>query len=203
MADRTFTTTEISRICDVYPATAINWIDAGKLKAYVTPGGHRRVTRQDLIEFLQKHKIPVPQELFEPEKKAVLIVDDEADIARLIERAFAKHQDVFTTQSVSSGVEAIFQIGQKQPDLLILDIVLPGMNGLEVCAKLRSMPQTSSMKIIAITGKKLLVEDELKAHGIQAMFKKPLELKKLVKIAADLLHVFLEPIAKEAPVIQT
>jgi len=197
MPGRTYTTTEISRICDVYPASVISWIDSGKLRAYVTPGGHRRVTREDLIEFLKKCRIPIPPEVMS-DKKTVLIVEDEPDVARMIERALVRQQDHFAVQKAASGVEALVQIGQRCPDLVILDIVMPGMDGLKVCEKLRSMPETSSLKIIAISGKRTLTDKEIQSHGISAFLKKPFCLEDLVKTAAKLLRIQIEPSSKKA-----
>ncbi|MBI4063178.1 MAG: response regulator [Elusimicrobia bacterium] len=188
MSDKTYTTTEISRICDVYPATVINWIDSGKLKAYVTPGGHRRVTRQDLVEFLQKFQIPIPPELVS-DKKTILIVDDEPDSVRLLERAFLKHREFFEIRRASGGVEALVEIGKQAPDLLVLDIVMPGLDGLAVCARLREMPQTSKVKIIAVSGRRPPSEKEIKSNGIHAFFKKPFSLADLIAAAAKLLDV--------------
>ncbi|MBI4676737.1 MAG: response regulator [Elusimicrobia bacterium] len=189
MNDKTFTTYEIARFCDVYPSSVIDWIRAGKLRAYATPGGHHRVTREDLLSFLKQFRIPLPPELRAGPKR-VLIVDDEEEVARLIERAFARHAGRFRAESCGNGVEALIRIGQAPPDLVILDIVLPGMDGFEVCRILKSKPETRGVKIVAITGKRLSVtEKKLESHGIDAFIRKPLDLARLVAKAAELLGV--------------
>ncbi|MBI4369024.1 MAG: response regulator [Elusimicrobia bacterium] len=190
MGSQTYTTTEISRICDVYPATVINWIDSGELKAYVTPGGHRRVTRQDLIDFLKKFKIPIPPQIVSTQR-SIFIVDDDEEFLRLLSRAFGKHKEIFTVHAAASGVEALVQIGQKIPDLVILDVVMPGLDGLQVCSRLRSMPETSKMKIIAMSGKRTLSEKEVRSQGIHVFFRKPFSLVDIVDAAARLLKVSL------------
>lgn len=193
MANKTYTTTEVSEICDVYPASVVNWVDSGKLKAYVTPGGHRRVVRADLIEFLKHFKIPIPPELLN-DKKTVVVLDDEAEVARLVERAFAKYKDSFEVTTSTSAIETLLEIGQNPPDLLIIDMVMPEMDGLEVCAKLNAIENMKSMKIIAISGKRLPTEDLYETHGISAVFKKPLVLADVVQSAAKLLGVHLEQV---------
>ncbi|RLD16155.1 MAG: hypothetical protein DRI36_06100, partial [Caldiserica bacterium] len=60
MSEKTFTTFDIAKILDVYPSTVAKWIDKGELNAFTTPGGHRRVRKSDLVSFLKKHNIPVP-----------------------------------------------------------------------------------------------------------------------------------------------
>ena len=123
--------------------------------------------------------------------KKVLIVDDEAESVRLLERAFAKYHKLFTIRCSLSGIEALLEIGRNPPNLLILDIVMPQMDGLKVCAKLKAMPQTRSMKIMAITGKRMLTPKELKLHGIHAIFHKPFSLVELAETAAKLLDADL------------
>jgi len=80
---KTYTTFYISKICDVYPTTVANWIDEGKLKAFTTPGGHRRVSADDLKEFLKKYNMPVPEKLFSNGKKKVLAVDDDKAVLKV------------------------------------------------------------------------------------------------------------------------
>ncbi|MFC1522288.1 response regulator [Elusimicrobiota bacterium] len=186
----TYTTTEISRICDVYPTTVINWIESGALRAFVTPGGHRRVQRGDLIEFLKKFKIPVPNDLDNLQKR-ILIVEDDKEMARLLKRAFAKHSQFFNVEIAYDGIAALVRVGQQLPDLMILDIVMPKMNGLQVCEKLSQMPGVGKMKIITISGNKRFTDKDLKDRGIDEAFSKPLSLSRVVLAAARLLRVHL------------
>jgi excisionase family DNA binding protein len=197
MPERTYTTHDIARFCDVYPSSVVRWIGEGKLKSYETPGGHQRVGREDLIAFLKEFRIPIPPEVESPQKR-VLIVDDEVEMTRVIARAFARHPAEFRTEVCHSGVEALISIGQNPPDLVILDIVLPKMDGLQVCKVLKSKPQTRNLKIVVISGKKLpFSERKLDEIKIDAFFRKPLELADLVSRCADLLHVHLEQSAKK------
>lgn len=196
MPERTYTTTEISRICDVYPATVINWIDSGELRAYVTPGGHRRVTRTDLLEFLKKFSVPVPPELL-MERKHILIVEDDLEMSKLLERAFNKYKHIFEVSTVADGMDALLRIGQRMPHLVVLDIMLPRMDGWELAEKLRASPQTNPIKIIVITGKKIVDEKLPNGLGVHAIFRKPFELADVVKAAAKVLRISLEPTVKE------
>ena len=78
-----YTTHEVSRLLHVNPRSVINWIEQSLLPSYRTPGGHRRIRREDLLAFLRKHQIPTPEALVEG-KFNVLIVDDEQEIVDLI-----------------------------------------------------------------------------------------------------------------------
>ncbi|MBI5239520.1 MAG: response regulator [Elusimicrobia bacterium] len=197
MADKTYTTYEIAKFCDVYPSSVIHWIDAGKLKAYVTPGGHHRVMREDLIRFLQHCGIAVPKELGADERRKVFIVDDDVELARLIDRAFRKQPQAFQTEVFHTGVEALIRIGHAVPDLVILDIVLPKMDGCQVCKILKTRPQTREVKIIGISGKRFpMAEKELARYRVDAFYRKPLDLEELLAKSAELLRVELKPAAE-------
>jgi excisionase family DNA binding protein len=189
MPEKTFTTYEIAKFCDVYPSSVINWINDGKLKAYSTPGGHHRVTREDLLKFLKQFNIPIPAELAGQEKR-VLIVDDDIELARIIEKALRKHAKDIQTEVCHSGVDALIRIGQVVPDLVILDIVLPKMDGCQVCKILKTRPETRAIKIIGISGKSVpLTDKNLSEYQVDAYYRKPLDLAALLDKSAELLRI--------------
>lgn len=195
--EHTYTTHDIARFCDVYPSSVIRWINEGKLKSYATPGGHQRVTREDLLKFLKEFRIPIPPEVSAPQKR-ILIVDDEVEMARLIGRAFGRHPEMITAEICHSGVEALIRIGQEPPHLVILDIVLPQMDGVQVCKVLKSKAETRGIKIVAISGKKLpFSEKKLEEVKIDAFFRKPLELPALMTKCAQLLGLDAEILARK------
>ena len=192
MPERTFTTHDIADICDVYPSSIINWINSGKLKSYSTPGGHHRVLREDLLRFLGSMGMPLPKELSERPMR-VLIVDDDPEVARMLTRAFARFGAKFETETCRNGVEALLSIGQAPPDLVVLDLILPKMDGLQVCRVLKAKPSTRDIRIIAISGKKPPFNEKRPSEAkIDAFFRKPLELPERLAAAAELLGVGLE-----------
>ncbi len=146
-----FTTFEISQICEVNPTTVQNWVKEKKLKAYVTPGGHRRVRREDLIAFMKKFGLPIPPQLGDA-SPYILIVDDEPEIIDLLTEVMRSGSATLEVGSARSGIEALLLIGERKPDLLVLDIMMPGMNGIEVCEGLKSSRQTRNIRIVAISG---------------------------------------------------
>ncbi|MBI3563812.1 MAG: excisionase family DNA-binding protein, partial [Elusimicrobia bacterium] len=70
-----YSTFEVARLCGVFHTTVLHWIRKGKLRAYATPGGHHRITRSALVEFMERYEFPVPRG-WEPSPTRVLIVDD-------------------------------------------------------------------------------------------------------------------------------
>ena len=183
-----FTTFEVGDLCQVYHTTVINWINKGQLKAYTTPGRHRRIQRADLLAFMKKFNIRIPPG-FEKAHKTVLAIDDDPAVLRVLQRAFAGiHQ--LRLQTTSNGVEALVLIGKSVPDLVILDIVMPEVDGYEVCRTLRSKPETKSIKIIVITGKKPSDEQgKFLKQNAEAVYSKPFSARALVDNVCTLLEV--------------
>ena len=63
MQEKTYTTFQIADFCGVRPTTIIKWVKQKKIRAYVTPGGHRRIRHSDLLSFLKEYNLPIPDEL--------------------------------------------------------------------------------------------------------------------------------------------
>ncbi|MBN2319339.1 MAG: response regulator [Acidobacteria bacterium] len=170
-----YTTFKISQMCGVNPTTVQNWVKGKKLRAFQTPGGHRRIQREDLIAFLKKFGMPIPAELAE-DPPLVLIVDDEADILDMIEDLVRSGDADVEVAKAQSGVEALLMIGERKPELLILDLKMPGMNGYEVCRKLKSSPGTQNIRIVAISGDHdTTVKERILETGADLFFTKPID----------------------------
>jgi excisionase family DNA binding protein len=171
-----FTTFEISRICGVNPTTVQNWVKGNKLKAFKTPGGHRRVRREDLIEFMHEFEMPLPADLvYSP--PLVMIVDDEIDMLDILEELLKSGEEELNIVRAQSGVAALLMIGEHKPDLLIVDMMMPGMNGIDVCQKLKTNPSTQNIKIVSISGDHSpSLRDRVLSAGADRFFTKPLDI---------------------------
>jgi excisionase family DNA binding protein len=169
-----------SQYCNVSPKTIINWIEADHIKAYKTVGGHRRINRADLLAFMQKQGIPIPEEAPEEIKQKILVVDDDPIIVETIVQALEEDEFDYDVISASDGFEAGLQVSHFAPDLLILDIMMPDIKGYEVCKKIKENPETSNTKIIALSA--YLDEEKfkkMKEYGADACFSKPFPLPQL------------------------
>ena len=180
-----YTTHEVSRLLHVNPRSVINWIEQSRLPSYRTPGGHRRIRHDDLVAFLRKHQIPTPASLVEG-KFNILIIDDEEDIVKIIKRFFER-QSGYALASASDGITAMIEVGRIKPDLLILDIMIPGVDGFEVCQRIKA-DTTNKTAIIAISGQPQNEKKILQA-GADAFMAKPLDLEKLLEQAKHLLRI--------------
>jgi excisionase family DNA binding protein len=166
-----FTTKQIAEMCGVHITTAIRWIDAGSIQAYRTPGGRRRVAADELRTFLEKHKIPVELKIAGPRPLVIVVDDDELVLRGLGRQLNARGR--WEVLTVSSGYDALLIIGQRVPDLVVLDLVMPRVDGFEVCRSIKSSPVTKKVKIIAVTGRYSSdVERRVKELGAEACYAK-------------------------------
>src|SRR5512137_989308 len=106
-----FTTFEISQICGVNPTTVQNWVKGKKLRAFQTPGGHRRIRREDLVSFMKEFGMPLPPDLSQ-DSPLIMIVDDEIDIVDMLESVLKSGEDEVSIARAQSGVEALLMIGE-------------------------------------------------------------------------------------------
>src|SRR5436309_15355203 len=180
-----FTTHEVSRLLHVNPRSVINWIEQSLLASYRTPGGHRRIRRDDLLAFLRKHQIPTPESLVD-EKFSVLVVDDEEEIIDLV-KTYLERQGGYEVASASNGINALIEVGRIKPDLLILDVMIPGVDGIEVCRRIKG-DSANKTTIIVISGNADSEKKVLQA-GADVFMQKPVDLEKLHSEAKRLLRV--------------
>ncbi len=183
------TVSQASEYCKVSPKTIINWIEAGHIKAYKTVGGHRRIKKEDLTQFLMESGMPIPEEE-SSERKKILVVDDDRIIVETIVQALEEDEYGYELVSASDGFEAGLQVSHFKPDLVILDIMMPDINGYEVCKKIKSNPETKSTKVVVLSA---YLNDEafreMKEYGADACFSKPLPLEQLKFEVAKLLDL--------------
>lgn len=187
---KVFTVYEASKYCSVSPKTVANWIDEGHINAFRTVGGHRRIRREDLDAFLRRQGMPIPEEFENGDRNKILVIDDDKLIVETIVRSLEEEAHNYEIISASDGFEAGLQVSHFKPDLLILDIMMPDIDGYEVCRKVKQDPATSHIKIIVLSA---YLDDEsyekMKENGADICFSKPLPLEKLKKEIANLLGV--------------
>lgn len=148
---QSFSTSDVAKYCHVTPDTIRKWAEAGKLHVFKTPGGHRRVRRDDLIQFLKENKIPLHEDLKHSATK-VLIVDDEKIVISVIRRFLGQLETPFHVEIATDGFEAGSLVTLFKPDVVFLDLRLPGIDGFEVCRRIKSNPYLQAPHVIAMTG---------------------------------------------------
>lgn len=170
------TTSEIARLCEVSGEAVKKWIHQGKIAAFRTPGGHFRISREAFDRFRDTYRFPA--ESFEVPR--ILVVDDEPEVAEAIADLLRALRPAPTVELASNGYEGLLKIGTFRPDVLLLDLRMPGLDGLEVCRRVKSDPAIATTKIVAITG---FPDDTVKAEafrsGAAAFLSKPLDEREL------------------------
>ena len=183
-----FTTGEAAKICKVSQQTIIRCFDSGQLKGFRVPGSRfRRIPREQLYTFMRDNGIPT--DALESGKRKILIVDDDLELAELINDVLER-DGRFEIRSANNGFDAGMMVREFNPDLIVLDIMLPDINGKEVCQRVRSDRTTDQVKIICISG--MVEEDkvgELKQAGADDFMRKPFEVDRLIERICQLLDV--------------
>jgi excisionase family DNA binding protein len=183
------TVQQAARYCRVSAKTIINWVEAGHIPAFKTVGGHRRIQRPDLVAFMQRQGIPLPDD---PPKDSgryrILVVDDDPVIVESIVQALEDEGDRYRVAAAANGFEAGIQVTEFNPHLVILDIMMPDINGLEVCRRIKTSKRTRDIHIIVLSA--YLDTDKFERLiqlGADACFSKPLPLQRLKTEIARLL----------------
>lgn len=170
------TTGQAARHCQVSLPALKRWIRDGRLTAFKTPGGHARIEVKEFQRFLKQYAMPAypgPQS-----ETRILIVDDEPAIVDLFVDVLTRDPRRFKLETATDGYEALIKVGDFKPSLLILDVVMPKLDGIEVCRRLKADPETRGMKILGITGYPDMIPDLLDA-GADACLSKPPALAQL------------------------
>ena len=148
-----FTTFEAAKLCHVSPLSIINWVNAGRLPAFRTPGGHRRIRRDDLARFMRENGIPLPDDLREGSgRPRVLVVDDEASIRDVVAESLSRRPTPYEVMTAADGFEAGRLVATFRPDVVLLDLRMPGLDGFQVCRTIKADTETASTVVIAMTG---------------------------------------------------
>ena len=190
-----FTTGEAAKICNVSQQTIIRCFDSGQLKGFRVPGSRfRRIPRDVLYKFMKDNGIPT--DALESGKRKALIVDDDVELVELI-RDSLEADGRWEIRVANNGFDAGMMVKEYHPDIIVLDVMLPDINGKEVCQRVRSDSSLDDVKIICISG--MVEQDkiaELKAAGADDFKQKPFEIEELVERMCKLLDI--EPVTVSA-----
>ena len=183
-----FTTGEAAEVCKVSQQTIIRCFDAGRLQGFRVPGSKfRRIPRQNLIKFMKENNIPL--EALDSGKRKVLIVDDDLEIVELIADVLVR-DGRFEVKTASSGYDAGIATQQFRPELILLDYMLPDVNGNVVCQTIRKNPEFENIKIIIVSGVVKRDEiDHLLRSGAEDFIKKPFNIDELVDKITEVLQI--------------
>ena len=177
-----FTTGEAADICSISQQTIIRCFDSGKLDGFRIPGSRfRRIPRENLIKFMKENGIPLDNLQTQPSGRIkILIVDDDEEIVELMVDVLTR-DGRFEIRTASSGYDAGLLTQQFMPDVMVLDYMLPDVNGNIVCQTIKRNPEYGSIKIIIVSG--VVNQDEIQGlleAGATEFIRKPFNIAELV-----------------------
>ncbi len=183
-----YTTGEAAKICKVSQQTIIRCFDTGQLKGFRVPGSRfRRIPRDQLIIFMRENNIPT--DALESQLRKILIVDDDVEIVTLIQDMLER-DGRFEVRTANNGFDAGMMVKEYHPDLIVLDVMLPDINGKEVCQRVRNDKTMDDVRIICISG---MVEEnriqDLRNSGADEFLAKPFDVDVLQKNICHLLEM--------------
>jgi len=184
-----FSTGEAATICKISQQTIIRCFDTGRLEGFRVPGSKfRRIPRESMIKFMRENDIPLDL-LEEMGRQKVLVVDDDPEIVELMVDVFER-DGRFEVRTANSGYDAGVLTQEFRPDLMILDYMLPDVNGNVVCKTIRQNSAFNHMRIIIVSG--VINQEEIEqlvTVGADAFLKKPFSIDELVNQMVELLKL--------------
>jgi excisionase family DNA binding protein len=168
------TPNKVAELLMVSPTAVRQWAEKGELSALMTPGGHRRFLPSEVDRFARSRGLTL--NLGESEKLKVLIVDDDPGISSFLTALFENVDTPVLTETARDGFSAGLKVRKLKPQIVLLDLMMPGLDGFQVCRLLKSDPATKSIRIIVMTGyaSPENIENALLA-GAEACINKPID----------------------------
>ncbi len=187
MDKQVYTTGEVAEICNLSQQTVIRCFDRGQLRGFRVPGSRfRRIPRESLIQFMKENNIPLDQ--IEMGKTRVLVVDDDPAIVEMLVELLER-DGRFEVATAATGFEAGMQTREFKPDVIVLDYMLPDINGNAVCKTIRTDPQLAEVKVIIVSG--VIDRDDVErlfADGADDFLQKPFSIEQLVTRITELVR---------------
>lgn len=178
MAKEILTTFEAARYCHVHPGTIKNWIKNEHLKAFKTPGGHRRIHRRDLDQFLRENDIPFIHESKTHRLRVLLIESDSRERENIV-RELQRRTELFETISAGDAFEGGELLASFKPDLVVLDSELPGVDTEEIARRIKSSPQVEDVRVLMLSGSP--EHKKPSGRGVDQYFVKPVDPENLCR----------------------
>lgn len=188
---RSFKASEIAGYLGVTSHAVIKWIKSGKLRSYATPGGHHRVRPEELRAFLERHDIPVDEGFLRRglAPRTVLVVSEERATAASVEDLLIALDPGLRVEHAADVYEAGIAIGALVPEMIVLDLAVPGADGIAFCRSVRSQTVARRIKIVVLVGvAEYRLVQRLFAAGVNLCLAKPFDGLEFQHCVAELLR---------------
>lgn len=155
-------TSQAAKMLGVSLGTVQNMVEEGVLDAWKTSGGHRRIKRESVQALLARRGSAQAMPMSSEPSLSVLIAEDDVFLQKLYRKSMEDWGLPLSIDIVSNGFEALMSVGQRVPDVLIVDLIMPGMDGYELVRALHGNPTLSSTDIIVVSS---LSREEIDKRG--------------------------------------
>lgn len=189
MANKILKTNEAALFLGVSRSSLTNWVKKGLLGSGLTPGGHYRFTVEELEAFAEKRGLLLPRDLEDGEIARILIIEDDDGFKEFVREALETFSG-YELREAADGVQGALVAGSWRPDMIILDIRMPNMNGVEFLRLLREDPVTESVKVIVASAHlSPEIRGDLDELGVEMILEKPVRLGPLVAAIERLVNL--------------
>ncbi len=179
---------QAAQICRVTTRTINNWIRSGKLKAYATPGGHFRIWPSDLKNFLKAHNMDINFDFKGENPRRILVIDDDEAYADMVREVLREKLDNCEITITHDGYEALILLGEFKPELILLDLMMPGIDGFKVLDLVANRKANYPLKVLVLSGNLTSSAIErLKRSRADQWLSKPVSTAELVHSVVNLL----------------
>jgi excisionase family DNA binding protein len=180
-AERLLTSHEVGALLQVNPSSINKWVKEGRIAAFRTPGGHRRIRARDLVEFLDGHQMPVPSRLQSASRRRLIAVDGDTAALKSLEKTLRPYADRVALTPAASGIDALVQVGLIRPHAIVLDASMDELDSIEVVRRIKANPETRGITVIITSAHPTTsLENKAAAAGASRVLKKPVDLASLL-----------------------
>ena len=164
--ENVLSTRQAAKMLDVSLRTVQLWVESGVLKAWKTPGGHRKVALSSVEQLLENRKSAISSDIKHQKRNSqdfsILVVEDDEALRNLFYYYFSNWKIKINLIFAKNGFEGLTSLGKEPPNLVITDLLMPGMDGFEMIRHLKKSPEYRNLEIIVITG---LSDDDIAKQG--------------------------------------
>jgi excisionase family DNA binding protein len=179
---------QAAKYLGVAQSTMRKWSDVGKVSAFYTPGGHRRYRRSDLDQFLDRSGPGSPSGTPSDTGPLVLIVDDDARLREYVRVNL--EAEGYVVREAGSADEGLAALGEQSPDLILLDVMMPQVDGWEMLRRIQEHTGVGAIPVIMFSGKvDERSAEEAASRGAQGFIGKPFDPRSLIESTKQLLPV--------------
>ncbi len=179
--EKYLTPAEVAKLLMVSPAAVRLWAEKGDLKALTTPGGHRRFLQSEVERFTAGRGIAATDK--SEQRLSILIVDDDVQFTNYLQKLLSKFSSEVVVAVANNGFDAGIKIKELDPNVVLLDLMMPGMDGFSVCQSIKSNKTTTDIRVIVMTGFPSAENvQKIMSVGAEVCLSKPVDKVKLLDL---------------------